>query len=149
MAKRYLTDEQMERIESLFAENEKQSILLKEILLCIKGSESMNIEGVIPAQKRMQREMHEQKEELQEYKEEIQRTINEKIQEVEDTQSEIKSTLLKINEWKNAMTIYVGLLTSRKLWSAFAVFLAIGVLIVLGTKYGFLAVWNYIKQLIF
>jgi hypothetical protein len=149
MAKHYLTDEQMEQIQSLFVETKKQSKVLDEILLCLKGSESMNIEGVIPAQKRMQRELENTRAYMEEQREELQVMIDEKVHEVESRQDKLQETVNSINRWKDAMTIYVGLLTSRKLWSIFAIFIVGIGLIVLIAKFGFIAVWQYVKEVIF
>jgi hypothetical protein len=114
MAKK-LTAQDMERFEALIAEqhqvNEHQSKLLNEILLCLKGSESMNIEGVLPAQKRME------------------------------------ETLNELKDWKAQFTIYLAILFSKKIWRFIGYLTVVIIVLILMIKFGFWAVWNYIKHL--
>lgn len=91
--------------------DEEQNRQLNEILFCIKGSAAMNIEGVIPMQKRMEKELHE------------------------------------LISWKKEVSLYLGIITSKKLWRwvvRIIVFIAVGFLI---AKYGFEKVWGIFKQL--
>jgi hypothetical protein len=109
--KRTLTQDDMEKIDELYLETNRQSKVLDEILLCIKGSDSMNIEGVIPAQKRMTKELHE------------------------------------LNIWKRDVSMYIGLVTSKKVWKFIGITIGIIALIIFSIKYGFHAAWQFIKGL--
>lgn len=116
MAKRTFTQEDMDKINELIALNKQQVLVdqdqsnqLKEILLCLKGSNSMNIEGVIPAQKRMSSELHE------------------------------------LNEWKQEVSIYFGMITSKRVWRFIGITIAVIAMIIVGIKYGFQTVWQLIK----
>lgn len=109
--KRTLTQEDMEKIDELYLETNRQSRVLDEILLCIKGSDQMNIEGVIPAQKRMTKELHE------------------------------------INEWKQEVSIYFGMITSKRVWRFIGISIAVIALIIVSIKYGFQTAWQFIKSI--
>lgn len=110
MAKR-LTAADIEKIDHIIRENVHQNGLLAEILICLKGNELMNVEGVIPAQKRMDR------------------------------------TLKEIQDWENEMRLYIGIVTSRKLWRGLFIFLAFIASIVVGIKYGWHVVLRFIKNI--
>lgn len=133
--KRPFTEEDMEKIEKLYLETTSQSETLKEILLCIKGSDSMNIEGITPAQRR------------------IERVIETKLatkQEIIDINAKVdgmQSTLSQLNDWKQMMSIYFGMMLSKKVWKFIGFVIAIIVITVLGIKYGFQTVWHHIKSL--
>lgn len=68
--KRNPTDDEMKTIDTRL---DQQDNVLQEILLCLKGSESMNIEGVIPAQKRIEKKLDQEIEHLNEWKDNIQK----------------------------------------------------------------------------
>lgn len=121
----------MQKINALYQETTQQSAVLKEILLCIKGSESMNIEGIIPAQKRLERQMADQKEELEVM--------------IKNEVASIEKTLNEINSWKQAVSIYFGLIMSKRVWRGVFIFVGIVAIILLSIKYGFQNVWHYIK----
>lgn len=110
------SDKEMERIEAILQEqhavNVHQEKLLNEILLCLKGSEAMNIEGVMPAQRR------------------------------------IEETLNEINKWKKEVTLYLGIITSKKVWRFIIYFLAAIAGVILTVKYGFQNAWKYIKDIL-
>jgi hypothetical protein len=116
--KRKFTEADMDKLDILFNENQRQSKVLDEILLCIKGSSAMNIEGIIPAQKRLQKEM-----------------------------TQMEETIKQIDDWKNAVTIYIGILTSKKIWKFLLLVVAIIAIGFLSVKYGFQTVWQYVKSL--
>lgn len=60
-------------METIDQRLDQQDQLLNEILLCLKGSESMNIEGVIPAQKRIEQKIDREINSLHEWKDGIQK----------------------------------------------------------------------------
>lgn len=92
--------------------NQQQEKLLNEILLCLKGSVAMNVEGIMPAQRRMEK------------------TLNEML------------------AWKSELTLYFKVITSRKLWK-WCMYISAAILIaVLMAKYGFWAIWVFLKKLI-
>lgn len=85
--------------------------LLEQILWCIKGSEAMNIEGIMPAQKRIEIKLNE------------------------------------LNKWKEEITTYFTILTSRKIWRV-AVYLVMTTVVgVLIFKYGIWIVYGWLKKL--
>lgn len=129
--KRQFTQDDMDRINELIAENKQQSAQLDQILLCLKGSASMNIEGIIPAQKRIENEIKVQKKEIEE-------AIDQKF-------DSIKTTLDELVAWKQIVSIYMGLIMSKKVWRGIAIFVGIVMIIILSIKYGFQNVWHYIK----
>ncbi len=131
--KRQFTQEEMDRINELIAENKAQSAQLDQILLCLKGSAAMNIEGIIPAQKRIESQMMKQKEEIEE-------AIDQKF-------NSIKTTLDELVAWKQIVSIYMGLIMSKRVWKGIVIFLGIIVIIFLSIKYGFQSVWHYVKGL--
>ena len=128
--KRESADDDMEKINELYHETQRQSRVLEEILMCIKGDESLNIEGVIPAQRRIQEEM----------------MVTEKI--LTSKIDTLTITITQINDWKNAITIYIGIITSKKIWKFLFVLTGLVVITVLSIKYGFLTIWQYIKNFI-
>jgi hypothetical protein len=75
MTKQRLTKEDMEMIEQMVSEQKEQRELLKDILLAIKGDESLNVEGVVQATKRIDNKLNE-----------------------------IEKTLVQINLWKDIIT---------------------------------------------
>lgn len=89
---------------------------LNEILLCLKGSESMNIEGVLPAQKRALNELRIVKQDLEE-----------------------------IKLWRTQISNYLGLITSRKVWKIIIIIIGVFASFILGMKYGFSKVIQVIK----
>jgi hypothetical protein len=91
--------------------DEQQNKQLNEILFCLKGSDSLNIEGVIPMQKRMEKEINE------------------------------------LLGWKREVNVYLGIITSRKLWQwimRIVVFIAIGFMLI---RYGWQWTVNILKEL--
>lgn len=131
--KRPFTQEEMDRINELIKENKAQSAQLDQILLCLKGSAAMNIEGIIPAQKRIESQMMKQKEEIEE-------AIDQKF-------NSIKTTLDELVAWKQIVSIYMGLIMSKRVWKGIVIFVGIIVIIFLSIKYGFQSVWHYVKGL--
>ena len=137
--KRPFTQEDMEKIDQLYLETTEQSKVMKEILLCLKGDESLNIEGVIPAQKRFEHIIENKlatKQEIQE----IERRVETKI-------TEMDKTLKQLNDWKQMISIYFGMMLSKKIWKFIGFVIAIIVIAILSVKYGFQTVWHYIKGL--
>lgn len=65
--------EQMKEIEQRL---DAQEQLLREILLCLKGSQTMNIEGVLPAQKRIEEKLTEEINRLTEWQDSVQKYID-------------------------------------------------------------------------
>lgn len=144
--KRQITQEDMEKIEQLYQETTLQSKVLNEILLCLKGSESMNIEGVIPAQRRIENVIENKlatKQEIQESRDATKKeisAINEKV-------DGMQSTLIQLNDWKQMVSIYFGMMLSKKVWKFIFFVIAVIVIVVLSIKYGFQSVWHYVKSL--
>lgn len=139
MSKRPFTEKDMEKINELYLETTEQSKVLKDILLCLKGDESLNIEGVIPAQKRFENIIEHKlatKQEIQE----IERRVETKV-------SEMDKTLNQLNDWKQMISIYFGMMLSKKIWKFIGFVIAIIVITILSVKYGFQTVWHYIKGL--
>lgn len=62
--------DQMDEIESRLDEQDK---LLHEILLCLKGNVTMNIEGVLPAQKRIEQKLDKEIKSLNDWQVSIQK----------------------------------------------------------------------------
>jgi hypothetical protein len=139
--KRQFSDEDMDKLEALIKESAFQSSALNEILMAIKGDANLGIEGIVAAQKRNEREAAS-----------IQETFNKKTLEIEESINnrigEIEKTVKQINDWKNAVTLYLGIITSTKMWRFLLVSIGIFALIFLSIKYGFLNVWQYIKNLV-
>ncbi len=139
--KRQFSEEDMDKLEALIEESTYQSSALKEILMAIKGDDDLGIEGIVAAQKRNQREVDEAHEKFNKKTIALEESINERI-------GEIEKTVKQINDWKNAVTLYLGIITSTKVWRVFLVSIGILALIFLSIKYGFLSVWQYIKNLV-
>lgn len=144
--KRPFTQEDMEKIDKLYLETTNQSLVLKDILLCLKGDESMNIEGVIPAQRRIEfviKTKLSTKQEIQESREATKKEISVITEKVDGMQS----TLTQLNDWKHMVSIYFGMMFSKKMWKFIGFVIAVIVIFVLSVKYGFETVWHYIKSL--
>ena len=139
MSKRPFTEKDMEKINELYLETTEQSKVLKDILLCLKGDESLNIEGVIPAQKRF--------ENIIEHKLATKQEIHEIERRVETKVSEMDKTLKQLNDWKQMISIYFGMMLSKKIWKFIGFVIAIIVIAILSVKYGFQTVWHHIKAL--
>lgn len=139
MSKRPFTEEDMEKINALYLETTEQSKVMKEILLCLKGDESLNIEGVIPAQKRFENIIENKLATKQEIRD-IERRVETKI-------SEMDKTLNQLNDWKQMISIYFGMMLSKKIWKFIGFVIAIIVIAILSVKYGFQTVWHHIKGL--
>jgi len=133
--KRPFTEEDMEKIEKLYLETTNQSKTLNEILLCIKGSDAMNIEGIIPAQRRIERVI------------ETKLATKDEIRAIEIKFSEMQETLAQIDDWKKMISIYFGMMLSKKIWKFIGFVIAVIVIVVISVKYGFQSVWYYIKSL--
>lgn len=67
------TKEQRDEMKTIDTRLDQQDKLLNEILLCLKGNTLMNIEGVMPAQKRIEKKIDDEIEILKEWKEGIQK----------------------------------------------------------------------------
>lgn len=144
--KRPFTEEDMEKIDKLYLETTKQNKVLDEILLCLKGEESMNIEGVIPAQRRIERVIETKlatKQEIQDSRAETKKEINGITEKVDGMQK----TLTQLNDWKQMVSIYFGMMLSKKVWRFIGFVIAVVVIVVLSVKFGFQTVWHYIKSL--
>lgn len=144
--KRPFTQEDMEKIDKLYLETTNQSLVLKDILLCLKGDESMNIEGVIPAQRRIESIIENKlatKQEIQDNRNETKKEINGITEKVEGMQK----TLTQLNDWKQMVSIYFGMMLSKKVWRFIGFVVAVIVIVVLSVKFGFQTVWHYIKSL--
>lgn len=144
--KRPFTQEDMEKIDKLYLETTNQSLVLKDILLCLKGDESMNIEGVIPAQRRIESIIENKlatKQEIQDNRNETKKEINGITEKVEGMQK----TLTQLNDWKQMVSIYFGMMLSKKMWKFIGFVVAVIVIVVLSVKFGFQTVWHYIKSL--
>ena len=144
--KRPFTQEDMEKIDKLYLETTNQSLVLKDILLCLKGDESMNIEGVIPAQRRIESIIENKlatKQEIQDNRNETKKEINGITEKVEGMQK----TLTQLNDWKQMVSIYFGMMLSKKVWRFIGFVIAVVVIVVLSVKFGFQTVWHYIKSL--
>lgn len=144
--KRPFTQEDMEKIDKLYLETTKQNKVLDEILLCLKGEESMNIEGVIPAQRRIERVIETKlatKQEIQDSRAETKKEINGITEKVDGMQK----TLTQLNDWKQMVSIYFGMMLSKKVWRFIGFVIAVVVIVVLSVKFGFQTVWHYIKSL--
>lgn len=100
-------------------ESAYQSSALKEILMAIKGDESLGVEGMVAAQAR-----------------------------IEEKFTELERTVKALNDWKYAITLYLGVITSKKVWKFLFITTGIVVLIILSFKYGILTVWQYIKNMV-
>lgn len=135
MAKRQFTQADMDKIDQLYLENTEQSKVLKDILLCLKGDESLNIEGVIPAQKRVEHII------------ETKLATKQEIKEVKAKVSEMDDTLKQLNAWKQIVSVYFSIMLSKKVWKGIGFTVAVIVIVVLSVKYGFQTVWHYIKGL--
>lgn len=136
----------MEKIDKLYLETTKQNKVLDEILLCLKGEESMNIEGVIPAQRRIERVIETKlatKQEIQDSRAETKKEINGITEKVDGMQK----TLTQLNDWKQMVSIYFGMMLSKKVWRFIGFVIAVVVIVVLSVKFGFQTVWHYIKSL--
>jgi len=125
----------MEKIEQLYEETTLQSKVLNEILLCLKGSEAMNIEGVIPAQRRIEHVI------------ETKLATKQEIQDIELKVDGMHTTLSQLNDWKQMVSIYFGLMLNKKIWKLIGFVIAVIVIVGLSVKYGFENVWQYIKSL--
>lgn len=144
--KRPFTQEDMEKIDKLYLETTNQSLVLKDILLCLKGDESMNIEGVIPAQRRIESIIENKlatKQEIQDNRNETKKEINGITEKVDGMQK----TLTQLNDWKQMVSIYFGMMLSKKVWRFIGFVIAVVVIVVLSVKFGFQTVWHYIKSL--
>ena len=141
MSKRTLSQEDMEKIQALIDESQYQSNALKEILLAIKGDPDLGIEGMVAAQKRIEIAAIQTEERVEKGIRAFETAIDQKITDIEKTVNEI-------NTWKNAITVYIGIITSKKIWRFLLISSAIVVIIFLSIKYGFLAVWQYIKNIV-
>lgn len=144
--KRPFTEEDMEKIDKLYLETTNQSLVLKDILLCLKGDESMNIEGVILAQRRIERVIETKlatKQEIQDSREETKKEINGITEKVDGMQK----TLTQLNDWKQMVSIYFGMMLSKKMWKFIGFVIAIIVIVVLSVKFGFQTVWHYLKSI--
>lgn len=139
MSKRPFTEKDMEKINELYLETTEQSKVLKDILLCLKGDESLNIEGVIPAQKRFENIIENKLATKQEIRE-IERRVDARV-------TEMDKTLKQLNDWKQMISIYFGMMLSKKIWKFIGFVIAIIVIAILSVKYGFQTVWHYIKGL--
>ena len=144
--KRPFTQEDMEKIDALYLETTKQNKVLDEILLCLKGEESMNIEGVIPAQRRIERVIETKLATKQEIKESREATKKE-ISVITEKVDGMQSTLTQLNDWKHMVSIYFGMMLSKKVWRFIGFVVAVIVIVVLSVKFGFQTVWHYIKSL--
>jgi len=131
----------MDKLEALIQESSYQSGALKEILTAIKGDPNLGIEGIVAAQKRNEREASSIQEAFNKKTLEIEESINDRI-------GEIEKTVKQINDWKNAVTLYLGIVTSTKIWRFLLITIGIIVILFLSVKYGFLNVWQYIKNLV-
>jgi hypothetical protein len=67
------TKEHRDEMKTIDARLDKQDKMLDQILLCLKGSEQMNIEGVIPAQKRIEKKLDEEISAINEWREGLQK----------------------------------------------------------------------------
>lgn len=136
----------MEKINELYLETNRQSRVLDEILLCIKGSEAMNIEGIIPAQRRIEYIIDSKlatKQEIQDNREAAKKEIEQITEKVDGMQE----TLSQLNDWKQMVSIYFGMMLSKKIWRFIGLVIALIVIAILSIKYGFETVWHYIKNL--
>lgn len=106
----------------------------------------MNIEGVIPAQRRIENVIENKlatKQEIQESRDATKKeisAINEKV-------DGMQSTLIQLNDWKQMVSIYFGMMLSKKVWKFIFFVIAVIVIVVLSIKYGFQSVWHYVKSL--
>lgn len=144
--KRPFTQEDMEKIDKLYLETTNQSLVLKDILLCLKGDESMNIEGVIPAQRRIEHVIQTKlatKQEIQDSR----AATKEEISVITEKVDGMQSTLTQLNDWKHMVSIYFGMMLSKKVWRFIGFVVAVIVIVVLSVKFGFQTVWHYIKSL--
>lgn len=144
--KRPFTQEDMEKIDALYLETTKQNKVLDEILLCLKGEESMNIEGVIPAQRRIEHVIETKLATKQEIQDSRAATKKE-ISVITDKVDGMQSTLTQLNDWKQMVSIYFGMMLSKKVWKFLGFVVAVIVIVVLSVKFGFQTVWHYIKSL--
>jgi len=139
--KRQFSEDDMDKLEALIEESTYQSSALKEILTAIKGDHELGIEGIVAAQKRNQREVDEAHEKFNKKTLALEESIHQRI-------GEIEKTVKQINDWKNAVTLYLGIVTSTKIWRFLLITIGIIVILFLSVKYGFLNVWQYIKNLV-
>jgi hypothetical protein len=68
-----MTDNSLKQMDELESRLDQQDKILNEILLCLKGNASMNIEGVLPAQKRIEEKLFHEIKVLSEWQMEIQK----------------------------------------------------------------------------
>jgi len=139
--KKEFSEGDMDRLEALIEESSYQSGALKEILMAIKGDANLGIEGIVAAQKRNEHEAAVIQEAFNKKTLHIEESINERI-------GEIEKTVKQINDWKNAITLYLGIVTSTKVWRFILITTGVVAIIFLSVKYGFLTVWQYIKNLL-
>lgn len=114
---------QSDKMEEIEARLDAQDKLLHEILWCLKGNPTMNVEGVMPAQKR----------------------IEEKIdREIRSLDRDIKS----LYNWQGSIQKYFDVVNSKgfKLFVLFG-FLSFAAMFVY-LKFGWLALVNFFKHLI-
>ena len=101
--------------------------LIKELLITIRGNVEMGVKGLL-----------KQQAEDEDFRHQIMTKIS-------DLESHINKEFSKINEWRQKIDIYIGLLVSSKVWRVLIVISAIIGFIWLVVKSGWLKAIHWIN----
>lgn len=119
MAKKLqFTQIDMDKIDQMVLANEEQNKVLKEILICLKGSKAVDpysinqIGGLLPTLQRLEIIVEE------------------------------------LVQWKKDISIYLGIFANKRFWKIFLGFLIVILSILLSVKYGFTTIWQVIIKFI-
>jgi uncharacterized linocin/CFP29 family protein len=113
-----------EEIKNLTVHNNE---LIKELLITIRGNAEMGVKGLL-----------KQQAEDEDFRQQIMTKIS-------DLESHINKEFSKINEWRQKIDIYIGLLVSSKVWRVLIVISAIIGFIWLAAKGGWLKAIHWLN----